>query len=328
MNDPMDALYYHDLGLDLVRATESAALTAGRWMGLGQPDEGDRHAALAMQDALQAINIKGRIVLSEFDKLEEDAPLHLNQKVGTGTGPEVDIVADPVEGRRLLAEGHPDAISVAVGGPRDTFWDAAPAVYMDKIIVDAEVAPALVPECLDAPAAWTLALIARAKGKKISDLIIFVLRRPRHQELIREIREAGARVMLRSDGDVIGALKVLLPFSDVDAMMGIGNVPEGLIAACAARAANGAMLGRLAPQSAEELNAVREANLDTKQVRTIDEMIGSNQVFFAATGVTDGALLHGVHYQGNRATSNSFIMRGETHTRRRIEAEHLLENSD
>ncbi len=319
---------YHNLGLDLVRATEAAALAAGRWMGFGQPDEGDHQAALAMQEALQKINIDGRIVLSELDKLHEDAPLHLNQQVGTGIGPEIDIVTDPVEGRRLLAQGHPDAISVAVGAPRDAFWKANPAIYMDKIVVDAEVAPVLVPECLDAPAAWTLALVARAKRKEISDLIVFVLRRPRHNELVREIREAGARVMLRSDGDVVGALKALLPFGGVDIMMGIGNVPEGLIAACATRAANGAMLGRLAPQSADELNAIREANLDTNRILTIEELVTSNQVFFAATGVTDGALLQGVHYQGGRATSNSLIMRGETHTRRRIEAEHLLENPD
>ena len=317
---------YHNMGLDLVRATEAAALAAGRWMGFGQADEGDHRAALAMEQALRGINIDGRIVLSELDKLTDDAPLHLNQSVGTGVGPAMDVVVDPVEGRRLLAQGHPDAISVAVGAPRDAFWNATPAIYMDKIVVDAEVAPALVPECLDAPAAWTLALVARAKRKEISDLIVFVLQRPRHADLIHEIREAGARVMLRSEGDVVGALKTLI--GEVDIMMGIGNVPEGLIAACAARAANGAMLGRLAPQGAEELNAVREANLDTSRVLTIDELVTSDRVFFAATGVTDGSLLQGIHYRGERATSNSLIMRGETHTRRRIEAEHLLENPD
>jgi fructose-1,6-bisphosphatase II len=324
----MIAFPYHNMGLDLVRATEAAALVAGRWMGFGQPDEGDHHAAVAMQEALQEINIDGRVVLSEADKLGQDAPLHLNQPVGSGVGPEIDIVVDPIEGRELLAQGHPDAISVAVGAPRGAFWNASPAIYMDKIVVDAEVAPVLVPECLDAPAAWTLALVARAKRKEISDLIVFVLRRPRHEELIHEIRDAGARVMLRSEGDVVGALKALLSFGGVDIMMGIGNVPEGLIAACAARAANGAMLGRLAPQSNEEHNAVRDANLDTSRVLTIDELVTSNQVFFAATGVTDGALLQGVHYHGGRATSNSLIMRGETHTRRRIEAEHLLDNPD
>lgn len=321
----MNHILYHNLGLDLVRATEAAALVAGRWMGLNEADRSDDYATQAMEHALNMINVKGRIVLSEVDKLEPDAPLHIHQAVGAGNGPQVDIIVDPIEGRRLLARGHPDVISVAVAGPRDAFWDATPAIYMDKIVVDAEVAPALVPACLDAPAGWTLALVARAKKKEISDLVVFVLNRPRHAELIHEIRQAGARVILRSEGDIIGALLALLPQGGADIMMGIGNVSEGVIAACAARATNGAMLGRLTPQSDEELQAVREAGLNIDRVLTIDEMVMSRQVFFAATGVTDGVILQGIHYHGNRATSNSLIMRGETHTQRDIQATHLLE---
>ncbi|MFP4395471.1 MAG: class II fructose-bisphosphatase [Anaerolineales bacterium] len=319
---------YHNLGLDLVRATEAAALVAGRWMGLNEANRSDHYASQAMERVLNLINIHGRIVLSEIDKLKPDTPLHLHQSVGAGDGPQIDIIVDPIEGRRLLARGHPDVISVAVSAPRNAFWDAKPALYMDKIVVDAEVASVLVPECLDAPAGWTLALVARAKKKEISDLVVFVLSRPRHEELIHEIRQAGARVILRSDGDIIGALQALLPQGGADIMMGIGRVSEGVIAACAAQAANGAMLGRLTPQSDEELNAVREAGLDIDRVLTMDEMVTSKQVFFAATGVTDGVILQGIHYHSKRATSNSLLMRGETHTHRDIEATHLLEELD
>lgn len=315
----------HNLGLDLVRATEAAALAAGRWMGRGEPGQSDRAATRAMHHALNTVHVNGRIVLSETDKLALDAMLHPGEQVGIGDGPEVDIVVDPIEGRDLLAYGHPDAIAVAAAAPRDAFWSAAPAVYMEKIVVGAEVAPTLVPECLDAPAAWTLALVARAKDKAVSDLVVFLLNRPRHADLIDEIRATGARVVLRTEGDVVGALKALLPSSGIDMLMGIGNIPEGLVAACAVRAARGAMLGRLAPQSDAERAAVEAAGLDIRRILTVDELVTSGRVFFTATGITDGSLLRGVRYHGNRATSHSLIMRGETYTRRIIQAEHLLE---
>jgi fructose-1,6-bisphosphatase II len=279
-----------------------------------------------MQEALNAINIRGRIVFSERDKLAADAPLHPNQPVGAGVGPEMDVVVDPIEGRLLLARGHPDAVSVAAAAPRDAFWSVPEAVYMEKIVVGPRVAHALVPECMDAPAAWTLALIARAQGKAVSDLVVFLLNRPRHTDLIEEIRTAGARVVLRSEGDLVGALKALFPFGGVDMMMGIGNYPEGLIAACAVKAGGGAMLGRLAPQTTEERDALLAKGFDLNRILTVDELVASDRVFFTATGVSDGSLLTGVHYHGNRATSNSLIMRGETRTRRVIEAEHVLEN--
>lgn len=322
----MSEFPYHNLGLDLVRATEAAALAAGRWMGRGQGNQSDHAATLAMQQALNNINIRGCIVLSEKDKLREQDPLHPGEAVGTGYGPKMDLVVDPIEGRDLLARGHPDAIAVAAAAPRGAFWPATPAaIYMEKIVVGADVAPALVPECMDAPAAWTLALVARAKGKKVGDLVVFVLGRRRHRDLIEEIRATGARVMLRSQGDLVGALQALFPSGNIDILMGIGNIPEGLISACAAKAANGMMLGRLAPQSETEQAEVEATGLDTHRILTVDELVTSDQVFFTATGVTDGSLLKGTHYRGNRATSNSLIMRGETHTRRIIQAEHLLE---
>ena len=320
----MSELPYNNLGLDLVRATESAALSAGRWMGKGQPEEADRIATQAMEDALNDININGRIVFSEQDKLRESDRLHPGQLTGTGLGPEMDLVVDPIDGRMLLASGHPDAISVAAAAPRNAFWSVPPAVYMEKIVVGPEVRDALVPECLSAPAAWTLALVARATGKDVSDLIVFLLNRQRHMDLIREIRATGARVMQRSDGDVVGALKTVLPSGGVDLLMGVGNFPEGLMVACAVKAANGGMLGRLSPQSQGEREAIEAAGFNTRDILTANDLVTSDKVFFSVTGVTDGSLLTGIHYRGDRASSNSLIMRGETHTRRIIHAEHLL----
>lgn len=319
----MEAISDHNLGLDLVRATEAAALAAGRWMGVGETDACDKAATLAMQAALDQVDFDGRVLFSEIDKLGADDPLHPGQLLGTGRGPAMDLVVDPIEGRMLLSQGHPDAIAVAAAAPHGAFWNVPHAVYMEKLVVGPEVAPVLVPECLDAPAAWTLALVARAQGKAVSDLVVFMLNRPRHQDLIREIREAGARVMLRSEGDLIGSLKALFA-GGVDLMMGIGNYPEGLIAACAVKAANGAMLGRLAPQTNAEREAVLSSGGDLRRIYTVHELVVGRQTFFTATGITDGSLLQGVQYHGARATSNSLIMRGETHTRRLIEAEHLL----
>jgi fructose-1,6-bisphosphatase II len=316
---------YHNLGLDLARATEAAALAAGRWMGKGQPESADHAATHAMEIALNEINIKGRIVFSEQDKLRETDRLHPGQATGSGYGPEMDLVVDPIEGRLLLSRGHPDAIAVAAAAPRGAFWSVPPAIYMEKLVVGPQVKDALVPECLSAPAAWTLALVARATGKDVSDLIVFILNRQRHADMIKEIRDTGARVMLRSEGDLVGAIKTILPSGGVDLLMGIGNFPEGLLAACAVKAANGGMLGRLAPQSESELKAIEVAGFNSRDILTESDLVASDKVFFAATGVTDGSLLKGIHYRGDRASSNSLILRGETHTRRTVTAEHLLE---
>ena len=320
----MDQQTDDNLGLDLVRATEAAALAAGRWMGRGETEASDRAATLAMEAALNRVDFDGRVLFSEIDKLGADDPLHPGQPIGTGKGPAMDIVVDPIEGRSLLGRGRSDAVAVAAAAPRDAFWSVPHAVYMEKLVVGPHIAPVLVPECLDAPAAWTLALIARAQGKTVSDLVVFVLNRPRHQDLIREIRNAGARVMLRSEGDLVGALKALFHQGGIDMMMGIGNYPEGLITACAVKAANGGMLGRLAPQTTAEREAILSTGTDLHPIYTVDELVRGNETFFTATGITDGSLLAGVRYHGARATSNSLIMRGATHTRRTIEAEHLL----
>lgn len=315
-----------NLGLDLVRATEAAALKAGRWMGLGKPDEADCDAADAMFAALNTLDMQGRIVIGEEAKLGRHSPLDSGTVVGTGDGPLVDVVVDPIDGRRRLALGYSDAISVVGVAPRDSMWSPAGAVYMEKIVVDRRAAKAMVPECMSAPAAWTLALVARVKDKAVRDLVVFVLDRPRHYDLIEEIRAAGARVLLRSDGDIAGALMAAYPGSEVDLLMGAGGVAEGTIAACAVKALGGCLMGRLAPQNQEEWANVKAAGLDTDRVWTCNEMISSNQIFFAASGITDGLLLRGVRYRGREAETDSLVLRAETGTRRIIHATYWIDD--
>ncbi len=314
-----------NLGLDMVRATEAAALAASRWMGLGRADEADCDAADAMVAALNTLDMQGRIVIGEEGKLGRHSALDSGASVGTGNGPEVDVVVDPIDGRRRLALGYSDAISVIGLAPRDSMWSPAPAIYMEKIVVDRAAAEALVPECLDAPAAWTLALVARVKHKPVRDLVVFVLDRPRHHHLIDEIRSAGARVLLRSDGDIAGGLMAAYPDSGVDLLMGIGGVAEGVIAACAVKALHGKVLGRLAPQSDQERSDVQAAGLDLQRILSSDEMVRGNQIFFAATGITDGLLLSGVRLRGHEGGTNSLVLRAETGTRRLIQATHRVE---
>jgi len=314
-----------NLGLDLVRVTEAAALKAGRWMGLGQLDAANQDAAEAMCAALNTLDMDGHIVIGEEGRLGVHSPLDGGQRVGTGDGPEMDVVVDPIEGRSLLARGRPDSMAVAGVAPRGSMWAPDPAIYMEKIVVGRKAAAALVPECMDAPAAWTVALVARVKDKPVRDVVVFVLDRPRHYDLIEEIRAAGARAMLRTDGDIVGALRAAIPEGGVDLLMGIGGVSEGVISACAVKALGGGMLGRLAPQSNQERAAVEAAGLDTEQILTCEELVASNRIFFAATGITDGSLLSGIHYHGREASTESLLIRAETGTRRFMRAEHLIE---
>jgi len=315
-----------NLGLDLVRVTEAAALSAGRWIGLGSRDQAYHAAVEAMAGVLGTIEVNGRIAIGEEGRLGEHSPLDTNRRVGTGRGPEVDIVVNPIDGANLVARGHPGAISVVGVAPRGALWSPAPAVYMDKIVVDREVASSLVPECMGAPAAWVLGLVARLKKKAVRDLVVFVLERPRHADLIDEIRAAGARILLRSDGDIGGAIMAADPKIGVDMLMGIGGAAEGIIAACAVKALGGAMLARLAPQSDEEQAAVEAARLDVERVLTCDDILASQQNFFAATGITDSLLLSGVRYHGRLTETDSLVLRSETHTRRKIHAEHVVDS--
>jgi fructose-1,6-bisphosphatase II len=318
----VDELPSRNVGLDLVRVTETTALAAGRWIGSGNRAEAHRAATRAMAAALNTIDINGHIVIGEERGSPVDDLLHSGNIVGTGFGPEVDLVVDPIDGTASLIRGRPGAISLVGVAPRGTMWSPVPAVYMEKIIVDRRAAAVLTPECIDAPAAWTLALIARAKDKAVRDLTVIVLDRPRHKHLIDEIRATGARILLRDEGDAEGALVVTSPETGVDILMGIGGASQGVIAACAVHAMEGAMLARLAPQSKAELGAIREAGLDEKRILTANEIISSNEVFFAATGITHSRLLSAMQFHGTHAVTHSLLLRAETGTRRFITAEH------
>lgn len=320
----MDKQPPRNLGLDLVRVTEAAALTAGRWIGRGKSEEADTAAAEAMLAALNTLDMDGRIVLGEEDKLERRTTLETGTKVGTGYGPAMDVIADPVDGARLLMNGRSGALAVAAVAPRGTLKRLKPAIYMDKIVVDRDVANKLVPECMDAPAAWTLALIARLKNKPIRDMIVFALERERHTAIVEEIRAAGARVWIRADGDIAGALIAASPDSNIDAMIGIGGTVEGLLAACAVKAVDGGMLARLAPQSIKEKETIAESGLNCQNIFNQDQLVTTHDIFFVATGVTDGPLLKGVRYSGDHAETHSIILRGSTGTRRLVFAEHSI----
>ncbi len=315
-----------NLGLDLVRVTEATAIQASRWMGLGKREAADRTAIQTMYKALNELDMNGHIVIGEESKSGMHSPLDSGKLVGNGAGPEMDVVLDPIDGTDLLVHGRSGAVSAVAVTPRGTMWSPYPSAYMEKLVVDRDVAHALVREALDAPAAWTLAMIARIKKKTIRDLVVFVLDRPRHQYLIEEIRMAGARVALRRDGDIAGAILAAIPNSGVDVLMGAGGSAESIIAACAVKALRGAMLARLAPQSKAEQSLVKEAGLDISRIMNQDELIRSDQVFFAATGVTNGMLLDGVHYAGGFALTHSIVLRAKTGTRRMIRAERMLEN--
>ncbi len=311
-----------NIGLDLVRVTETAALAAGHWLGSGDRESAHRAATRAMASALDTLDMDGLVVIGEERPLNGSSPLSSGHKVGTGFGSEVDLVVDPIDGTDLLIRGQPGAISVVGVTPRGTMWSPAPAQYMEKIIVDQEAASALVPECLEAPAAWTLALVARVKHKAVRDLTVIVLDRNRNAALIQEIRETGAHIILKEEGDAEGALVTLSPGTGVDILMGIGGAMQGVLAACAVKALNGGMLARLAPQSAKEREEIIAAGLDSKTIFTCNDFIKTDEVFFAATGITDSILLHPMQFRSTYAETHSLLIRSETGTRRFIRAEH------
>lgn len=322
MPHTFDEQLSRNIGLDLVRVTETAALAAGHWVGSGDFANAHRAATRAMADALNTLEMNGRVIIGEERRLGEDSPLCSGQLVGTGSGPEVDVLVDPIDGTNRLIRGKPGAISVVGIAPRGTIWSPFPARYMEKIITDQNAAQALVPQCMDAPAAWTLALIARHKKKSVRDLGVIVLERPRNQHLIDELRECGARVLLRNDGDAEGALLAATKDADVDVLMGIGGASQGVLAACAVKASGGAMLARLKPQDATERDNIREAGLDMERILTCSELVNSNQIFFAATSITGSPLLRSMQFWGNYASTHSLLIRSETGTRRFIHAEH------
>ena len=317
-----------NIGLDLLRVTEAAAVASARWIGLNKIEETHKAATTAMAEALATVEIDAQIVIGEEGRRGEHSPLDSGRFVGTGEGPKADIVVDPIDGTKLVVQGHPGAISLVGAAPRGSMWHPpSQSIYMEKIVVDREAARSLVPECMDAPAAWTLALVARVKKKPVRDLTVVVLDRPRHHELIDEIRAAGARILLRSEGDAEGALQAALVGTGADILMGIGGVSEGVIAACAVRALGGAMLARLSPQSDEERERIVESGVDPNKILTVDDIVASDEVYFSATGITYSTILRSIRYRGRRVETDSLLLRASTGTKRFIHAEHLLEGA-
>ncbi len=307
-----------NLALDLVRVTEAAALASSRWLGKGEKIKGDLAAVDAMRLSFNVIDISGVVVIGEGEK--DRAPMLYNgESLGTGNGPAMDVAVDPVEGTSLLAYGRPNAIAVVALAPRGTMFDPGPGFYMQKIAVSAKARDQV---DIDAPVGDNLRKIARAMNKNVDDLVVFVLDKPRHKDLIHEIRKAGARIQLHTDGDVAGALMAVSPSGDVDVMMGTGGTPEGVLAAAAIIAMGGEMHCRLDPQSEQEKNNLIQAGYHLDRVLTVKELIRSEDVFFAATGISGGTFLKGVSFTGQGALTHSMVVRGKTGTLRRIESLH------
>jgi fructose-1,6-bisphosphatase II len=310
-----------NLALELVRVTESAALSAGRFMGRGQKEEADKAAVDAMRLVLNSIDMDAVIVIGEGEK--DEAPMLFNgEKVGSGKPPQVDIAVDPIDGTRPLANGFLNSIATVAIAPRDTMFNPGPFVYMDKIAVGPQ-AKGLID--IEAPLRDNLEKIARSENKSLNDLTVIMLQRPRHEELINEVRQIGSRIRLIPDGDVAGALMTCLPESGIDALLGIGGTPEGILAACAIRAMGGELQGKLYIRNEQEKKLGIEMGYSLDKVLTMDDLVSSDDVFFAATGITDGELLDGVRYTGQGAETQSLVIRGKTGTVRWIIGKHNFE---
>jgi fructose-1,6-bisphosphatase II len=307
-----------NLALELVRVTEAAALAAGRFMGRADKEASDRAAVDAMRLVLNTVEMDGIVVIGEGEK--DEAPMLYNGEVlGTGHAPKIDIAVDPIDGTRLLALGKANSLATVALADRGSMFDPGPIVYMSKIAVGPEACGKI---DIRASTLDNLQSVARAKGKDVRDLTIVVLERPRHDQLISEIREAGARIRLITDGDVAGSLMTAWPNSGVDMLMGIGGTPEGVLSACALKAMGGEIQGMLKPRTDDEARRARDLGYDLEKVLTIDDLVRSDNVFFAATGITDGELLDGVKYYGDGARTHSLVMRSKSGTVREVIARH------
>ena len=310
-----------NLALDIVRITVAAALSSARWLGRGDKEAGDGAAVDAMRVSFSTLHVDGVVVIGEGEK--DHAPMLYNgEKVGMGDGPQLDVAVDPVEGTSLLAYGRPNAISVVGVAPRGSMFNPGPSFYMQKLVVSREARDVV---DLDAPVDVNLSRVAAALGKQIKDLVVFVLDKPRHQNLIAEIRKVGARIQLHSDGDVAGALMAVDPRSEVDIMMGTGGTPEGVLAACAIKGMGGQLLARLDPQSYVEKDAIVDAGIDMRAVLTVNDLVKSDDCFFAATGISGGDFLRGVRYSARHAVTHSLVLRGKTGTLRYVESYHNMD---
>jgi fructose-1,6-bisphosphatase II len=309
-----------NLALELVRVTEAAAMGAGRWIGRGDKNAADQAAVDAMRAMLDTVVMDGVVVIGEGEK--DEAPMLFNgEHVGHGGGPEVDVAVDPLEGTRLTALGQPNAIAVIAAADRGSMFFPGAAVYMEKIAVGADALHAI---DITATPTENVNAVAKAKGRRVNDIRVVVLERERHEELIGELHQAGARVNLIRDGDVAPAIAAARPQTGVDLLYGIGGTPEGVISAAALKCVGGGIQARLWPRDDDERDRLAAAGLDPAAVLTTDDLVKSDNVFVAATGVTTGALLRGVRYVRDGAVTDSIVMRSRSGTVRRIEARHQL----
>ncbi|MCX6426317.1 MAG: class II fructose-bisphosphatase [Actinobacteria bacterium] len=309
-----------NLALELIRVTETAALAAAPWIGRGDKDGADGAAVMAMRSLINTVDMAGVVVIGEGEK--DNAPmLHDGEEVGNGFGPRVDVAVDPIDGTSLTASGSNGAISVIAIAPRGTMFDPSGVFYMNKIVTGPEAADKI---DITAPVKANLQAVAKAKHRSVGELTVVVLNRPRHDQLVKEIREAGARVKFIQDGDVAAAIEAARPNMSVDLLMGIGGTPEGVITAAAMICLGGVIQGLLSPKDDAEKQSAIAAGYKLDQVYTTKDLINSDDVFMAATGITDGELLKGVRYSEFGAISQSLVMRGKSRTVRFVETEHHL----
>ncbi len=313
-----------NLALELARVTEAAALSAARFMGRGDKEAADAAAVNAMRLVLQTVDMHGIIVIGEGEK--DNAPMLYNgENVGNGSPPEVDVAVDPIDGTRPLAFGRTNSLATVAIAPRGTMFDPGPFVYMNKLAVGPEARGKI---NIEKSITENLKAIAKAMSKDVEDLTAIILDRPRHDAMIAEIRKVGARIRIIPDGDVAAALMTAWPDAGVDVLIGIGGTPEGVLAACALRAMGGEIQGKLYARDDDELRRGREAGYDFDKILTMEDLVSSEDVFFAATGITDGELLKGVRYFGDGARTDSLVVRGLTGTVRQITATHRIDKLD
>ncbi len=309
-----------NISLELVRVTEAAAMAAGRWVGRGDKMGGDGAAVDAMRQLIGTVSMKGVVVIGEGEK--DKPPMLFNgEEVGDGLGPEADVAVDPIDGTTLMAKGMPNAIAVMAVAERHTMYDPSAVFYMEKLVTGPEAADVV---DITAPAKHNIQAVAKAKGGAVEDVTVCILDRPRHEDLVREVREAGARIKFISDGDVAGAVMAASQGTGVDLLLGIGGTPEGIITACAVKCLGGVIQGRLWPQKRSEFVNAAAAGLDLDAILSTDDLVRSDNVFFVATGITDGELVRGVRYRGGGATTESLVMRSKSGTIRRVISEHRL----
>ncbi|WP_184691057.1 class II fructose-bisphosphatase [Saccharothrix tamanrassetensis] len=309
-----------NLALELVRVTEAAAMAAGRWVGRGDKNGGDGAAVDAMRKLIGTVSMRGVVVIGEGEK--DEAPMLFNgEEVGNGDGPDCDVAVDPIDGTTLMAKGMPNALAVLAAAERGAMFDPSAVFYMEKLAVGPEAADVI---DITVPIAENIRRVAKAKHSDVSDVTVCILDRPRHESIVADVRKAGARIHFISDGDVAGAISAARPNTGIDLLVGIGGTPEGIIAAAALKCMGGAIQGRLWPKDDDERQKALDAGHDLERVLTTNDLVRGDNVFFCATGVTDGDLVRGVHYRAGGCTTQSIVMRSKSGTVRMIDGFHRL----